>query len=84
MLEIVRVAGIIFSFVTIVLLFLSLTKLGRVKLFIFTVGGFAFITTIACAVWYSLEGKGLAPYLTASWYFIAMLFFALAAWRAKE
>ncbi len=79
------------EFVTLVLVFvsfglvcLSLTRLGKMKVFCLTLGGIALVTAIAYAFQTVLAVSAFAPFGIAIWFVISLMNFAKAKWLAAE
>ena len=84
MLEFVKVAAPLLAFVGFVLICLGFTKLGRMKVFRFTLGEIAFVTAIAYAFQAAFAVSAFAPSGIAIWFSIGSFNFAQATWLAAE
>ncbi|MEK9180384.1 MAG: hypothetical protein AAB897_03155 [Patescibacteria group bacterium] len=84
MLELVKVAAPLLAIVSFVLICLGFTKLGKMKVFRFTLGEIALVTAIAYAFQTALAVSAFAPFGIAIWFAISSMNFAQATWLATE
>jgi len=84
MLEFVKVAAPVLAMVSFVLIYLGFTKLGKMKVYRFTLGEIALVTAVAYAFQTAFAVSSFAPYGIAIWFFIGSLNFAQATWLATH
>ena len=84
MLELVKVAAPLLAIVSFVLICLGFTKLGKMKVFRFTLGEIALVTAIAYAFQTALAVSAFAPFGIAVWFAVSSINFAQATWLANE
>lgn len=84
MLEFVKVAAPLLAIVSFVLICLSLTKLGEMKVFRFVLGEITFVTAIAYAFQTAFAVNAFAPFSIAIWFAISSMNFAWATWFTTE
>jgi len=84
MLEFVKVAAPLLAIVSFVLICLGFTKLGKMKVFRFSLGEIALVTAVAYAFQTAFAVSAFAPYGIAIWFFVGSFNFAQATWLANE
>lgn len=78
------IAAPLMAIVSVVLIFLSFTELGKMKILPFVIGEFAIVTAIAYTFLTALGIGWAAPYGMALWFITGSIWFANAAFRATE
>ena len=84
MIEFLKVAASLMAIISCVLVLLSFTKLGKMKVFHFVVGEFAIVTAIAYGFLTALGIGWFAPFGLALWFTTGSVKFAHAAFLATE
>jgi hypothetical protein len=84
MLELVKVAAPLLAIVSSVLILFGSTKLGKMKVFRFTLGVIALVTAIAWAFQTALAVSAFTLSGTVIWFAISLVNFAQATWLATD
>ena len=84
MLELVKVAAPVLAMVSFILICVGFTKLGKMKVFRFTLGEIALITAFDYAFQTAFAVSSFAPFGMAIWFAIASMNFAQATWLTTE